>query len=177
MNLPAIHPDDTARARKSDPLTSHEAAGSNDLAASQAEVRTILNDLGAASDEQILAENQRRLDRGVAFTKLTPSRGRSARLEIGAEPYEVEGRIQRALTSTGSRAQMWTLNLTDLTALSDEELKIVLFDRLDALRSAGTHRGAWDRADARVRAARDEQDRRLNILLNAWKATKTEGAK
>src|SRR3546814_78290 len=110
MTIPLIFPTDTPRARRTDPLESHLAADGNDLAASQAEVRAILQTLGAATDDMILTQNERRLVDGRAITKLTPSRGRSARKEIGAVRVEVDGKALRAPTRTGTAAQVWRLN-------------------------------------------------------------------
>lgn len=110
MTIPLIFPvGDTARARRTDIATSHLAADASNLAASQAEVREILTILGAATDDMILTLNEKRHHEGRAVTRLTPSRGRSARKEIGAVRVEVDGRPLRAPTRTGTAAQVWRL--------------------------------------------------------------------
>ena len=109
MTFPMIFDTDTPRARRKDPIESHEAADGNDLWASQAEVRAILEILGEATDDMVLVVNEARLQAKVAITKLTPSRGRTARQEIGAEPVEVDGKRKRAQTRTGASAQVWRL--------------------------------------------------------------------
>lgn len=109
MTYPLIFETDGPRARRTDPISSHEAADGNDTAASQAEVRAILELVTEATDDMILVVNDARLAAHVAITKLTPSRGRSARKEIGAVRVEFDGAAKRAQTRTGATAQVWKL--------------------------------------------------------------------
>lgn len=93
-----IFPDDTARTRRSDPLTSHEAADSNDHAVSRgvvyAELRKV--DFGLADFEL-----QQRL-----AGRFSPERIRTARHEL-AEAGLVESLGIYRLTRAGRRAQVW----------------------------------------------------------------------
>lgn len=96
MSVPMIFPDDTARARRSDPVESHEAADRADTAASRRAVLAILAD-GPLSDEQVHARQ----------SVFTPERMRTARKEL-----ERQGRVVEAgegVTSKGRRCKTWTL--------------------------------------------------------------------
>jgi predicted transcriptional regulator len=94
-----IFPDDTARVRKSSPVTSHEAADSNNVSRSHKFLVKALTLWGPLA--QFEAEN---LLRGV----LSPSRIRSAFSEL-----EALGKVKRTdqfrLTPSGRRAQVWSL--------------------------------------------------------------------
>lgn len=94
-----IFPDDTARVRRSDPVTSSEAADSNDLAHSHRLVVWFLDGQNAAQfeAEECLVEEG-----------LSRSRVRSAFSEL-----EALGKVKRTdqfrLTPSRRRAQVWSL--------------------------------------------------------------------
>ena len=92
-----ILPDDTARVRQSDPITSHEAADSNDTAAS----RTFV--MFALIEHDMLASFE--LER-IADGLWSPSRIRTAVSEL-VERGLVEFAGVYRLTPSGRRAQVW----------------------------------------------------------------------
>ena len=99
ISVPTVLWDDFPRVRESDPITSHEAADSNNVSRSHQMVSKLLEQWGAVA--QFEAEN---LLRGV----LSPSRVRSAFSEL-----EALGRVKRTdefrPTPSGRRAQVWAL--------------------------------------------------------------------
>jgi predicted transcriptional regulator len=99
ISVPTVLWDDFPRVRESDPVTSHEAADSNNVSRSHQLVAKLLEQWGAVA--QFEAEN---LLRGV----LSPSRVRSAFSEL-----ETLGRVKRTdefrATPSGRRAQVWAL--------------------------------------------------------------------
>lgn len=76
-----ILPDDTARVRQSDPTTSHEAADSNDLAASRRYVMFMAHEYAPMTDHQL---EQRSQEAGGVWS---PSRLRTARNELMQPEY------------------------------------------------------------------------------------------
>ena len=96
---------DSPRTRATDPVTSHEAADSNRVAASTRAVLTALAE-GPADDSQILTRHIARVGRhGVAFT---PQRLRTARAEL-VEAGRVVHTGGFHVTGTGRRARVWGL--------------------------------------------------------------------
>ena len=97
-----IFPDDTARVRKSSPVTSHEAADSNNVSHSHLWVIVCLAKQPRAQFE---VEQMVR----SAQEPLSPSRIRSAFSEL-----EALGKVKRTdqfrLTPSGRRAQVWELS-------------------------------------------------------------------
>lgn len=95
-----LWPDDTARTRKTDPVTSHEAGDSNNVAASQ---------------QAVLAEF-RKVDFGYADFELqvklggqfSPERIRTARHELAEKGVLEFAGIYR-MTRSNRRAQVWWL--------------------------------------------------------------------
>lgn len=103
-----VFPDDTARARRSDPLTSHEAADSNNTAASRREVVEVLTWAACdLSDEAIVSAHERRFLGGRVGVRFTPSRLRTARHELAEAGVVVE--VGEARTRTGRRCKTWAL--------------------------------------------------------------------
>ena len=93
---PQILPDDTARTRRSDPVTSHEAADSNDVHGSQVSVLLILSMSGPLADHELVER----------IKDYSPSRVRTARHEM-----QEAGLIEYAgfdrLTAGKRRTQVW----------------------------------------------------------------------
>jgi len=103
MSAPAIHStfaEDTARARRTDPITSHEAADVNDVASSIGAVLDLLRAEGPMIDELI---ESRLLDRGCTFTG---QRLRTAREALVRQDL-VHHNGSHQLTSRGRRSQVW----------------------------------------------------------------------
>lgn len=104
MTFPIVFPDDTARTRKTDPNTSHEAGDVTQgiVAASRAVVYRILTDAGRPLTDEEIA------DEADWYATYSPSRLRTARHEL------VElGRVVAVGTVTpeGHRTRMtlWTV--------------------------------------------------------------------
>ena len=76
-----ILPDDTARVRQSDPITSHEAADSNDTAASRTFVMLMAHEHGPMTDHQL------EVRAGEVHCFWSPSRLRTARHELMQPEY------------------------------------------------------------------------------------------
>jgi len=93
---PKILPDDTARTRRSDPITSHEAADTNDVHGSQVAVLLTLAASGPLADHELVAR--------IGF--YSPSRVRTARHEL-AESGLVEFAGIYRLTAGKRRTQVW----------------------------------------------------------------------
>lgn len=107
--VPRILPDDTARTRRADPTTSHEAADTNDIAASSAEVLWLLKSSGPMADHELIAAHD--ADYGWSepgFRHFTPQRLRTARAEL-TESGAVEFTGIYRLTPSGRRAQVWAV--------------------------------------------------------------------
>lgn len=94
-----VFPDDTARTRKSDPVTSHESADSNQVALSQAAVLTIFRTSEPLADFEV----QQKL-----AGRYSPERIRTARHEL-AEAGVLTFTGYYHLTPRGRRAQVWAL--------------------------------------------------------------------
>lgn len=107
--LPTITFIDTARARRSDPTTSHEAADSNDLAESSAYVLLLLFAHGPLADHELTmkaaGDMSRYLPGVIAYT---PQRLRTARHELVESGHVVDTGIYR-LTASRRRAKVWEL--------------------------------------------------------------------
>lgn len=105
MDVPMIFPDDTARTRRSDPITSHEAADSNDVHGSKAYVLALLRHYGPQADFEI--EEAHRHELGQFDVPLySPSRLRTARSALVNEGL-VEFTGMYHLTDSGRRARVW----------------------------------------------------------------------
>lgn len=99
---PMIFPDDSARVRASDPVTSHEAADSNDVAESQLQVLATLAKVGPLADHEI---HEWLTHVGILFS---PSRVRTARHEL-LEAGLVEDTGMFHLTPARRRTKVWGL--------------------------------------------------------------------
>lgn len=103
FDVPMVLPDDAPRTRKSDPVTSHEAADSNRVPRSH---RLVLNVLYMHGRPMAQFE----VERAASFGRepLSPSRIRSAFTEL-----ELLGKVNRTdeyrQTPSGRRAQVWVL--------------------------------------------------------------------
>lgn len=101
--LPALFPDDWARTRLTDPVTSHEAADSTDPHASHTAVLNLLREQGALAQFQAEAHLN---------GQFSPSRIRSAFSAFSE--LEEQDRVKRlddtVLTPRGRRAQLWGLS-------------------------------------------------------------------
>lgn len=92
---------DIARARNSDPVTSHEAADSvNRIRESQQHVLDVLRIWGAATDEEIYE----RL--GTARLRISPSGARTRRSELVTKNLVVASG-DYGLTASGRRSIKW----------------------------------------------------------------------
>lgn len=90
--------DDTARARRSDHTTSHEAADTNNVRASLGLVLALLREHGPMADHELVAR----------IHTFTGQRVRTARAAlVGRGLVEATGFYR--LTPTGRRAQVWAL--------------------------------------------------------------------
>ena len=102
FDVPMILPDDSPRAHRTDPITSHEAADSNDVPLSHRLVMQTVDMAGGRGLAQFQAEAW--LD-----GQLSPSRVRSAFTEL-----ELLGKVARTdetrTTPSGRRAQVWVLS-------------------------------------------------------------------
>lgn len=111
MTLPLFNDDgERAFARRSDPPTSHEAAGSlpsDKLRASQQAVLTILRTHGPACDTDLVRLYQR-LSAGGRYPQQSESGIRTRRKELVAKGLVVDtGR--RTLTVSGRRTVVWAV--------------------------------------------------------------------
>jgi len=101
MSGPAIHAtfgEDTARARRSDPETSHEAADVNDVTSSIGAVLDILRTAGPMTDERLVAL--------LSHTPFTEQRLRTAR-EALVKKGLAKFTERWGQTSRGRRARIW----------------------------------------------------------------------
>ena len=102
---PPIHStfgEDSPRARRTDPITSHEAADSNDVTRSIGWVLSLLHNVGPLADHEIEAAARRR---DVRFTGQRLRTARAALVRQGKVTDSGETR----LTLNGRRAQVWQL--------------------------------------------------------------------
>jgi hypothetical protein len=102
MTVPMVYPG-SPNARRTDPLTSHEAADSVDEAASCAEVRRLLGKHGPLTDEQIAWKHAAPLPRPL----FSPSRLRTARHELEESGVVVD--VGEGRTRSGRRCRLWAL--------------------------------------------------------------------
>lgn len=103
MTTITMYPNDSARTRRSDPVTSHEAADSNDTAGSRAEVLRLLTTLGPLADHELVAAHDFN-----DTAHYTPQRLRTARHELTENGLVVETGYYH-LTNTRRRAKVWEL--------------------------------------------------------------------
>lgn len=97
--VPMIH-GDSPRTRRSDPITSHLAADTNDIKGSRRDVLDILQVFGPQADHEMVAM-------AAQYTPaFTPQRLRSARAEL-VELGLVEALGIYRLTASGRRANVW----------------------------------------------------------------------
>jgi hypothetical protein len=101
--LPFVFPDDTPRARRSDPLTSHEAADTNDIAGSRSAVLQVLT----ASQKPLADHEIEMAHRLYVYRPYTSSRLRTARHELVTDGLIESSGTTR--TPSGRRTQTWTL--------------------------------------------------------------------
>lgn len=101
-SVPMVYPG-SANTRRSDPLTSHEAADSVDEAASCAEVRRLLAAHGPLTDEEIAWKHAAPLPRPM----FSQSRLRTARSELKEAGVVIEAGEGR--TRSGRRCKKWAL--------------------------------------------------------------------
>lgn len=103
MAIPLLIFDDSPRARRSDPQTSHEAADTNDTARSRAAVLAVLN-----GSERPLADFEiESVHRTFTRTPFTPSRLRTARHELEEDGVVIP--VGTTRTPTGRRATTWAI--------------------------------------------------------------------
>lgn len=112
MTVPAIVPDDTSRARRADPVTSHAAADSitaDDREASEREVLEILADAGGP----ITADAVEQVHEVRTWQGKTPRRWAGSRLRTAIKQLADDGRVVEAgegKTRSGRRARTWRVN-------------------------------------------------------------------
>jgi len=95
--VPRIIPDDSARTRRTDPISSHEAADTNDTAASSREVLWLLKSSGPMADHELIAVTGARV---VSQKRYTPSRDLSdATIPITSNPPSEYADLCRALVA------------------------------------------------------------------------------
>lgn len=98
---PPVHSvfgDDTARVRKSDPLTSHEAADLNDVESSIGLVLASLRGFGPSADHELVQM--------LSTSGFTPQRLRTARAALVERGLVEQSGIYR-LTAHNRRAVVW----------------------------------------------------------------------
>ena len=106
--VPAILPDDSPRARRTDPSTSHESADSNNVTGARLEVFALMSE--PLADHELVAKHaevQALVGEPVTYT---PQRLRTARAEL-TESGLVEFTGMYRLTHTGRRAQVWAVSV------------------------------------------------------------------
>lgn len=99
---------DTARTRRTDPLSSHEAADTNAVTASQAFVRDMLFLSEPLADHELIVRCEQEFADYPNMRRYSPSRIRSARHEL-TEQGAVEFAGYYHLTPGGNRTQVWRL--------------------------------------------------------------------
>lgn len=97
---PMIWPDDSPRVRRSDPLTSHEAADHNDVEKSIGLVLSTLKAFGPSADHELV--------QFLGHSGFTPQRLRTARAALVERGLVEESGIYR-LTPHGRRAIVWSV--------------------------------------------------------------------
>jgi hypothetical protein len=107
MTAPTLLFRDTPRVRNTDPLTSHAAADTNDIAASSRFVLYALKGAGPLADHELVALH----DRTQPFVQeyfgtFTPQRLRTARHEL-TEIGMIEATGYFRLTPSGRKANVW----------------------------------------------------------------------
>lgn len=100
--LPMVWPE-SPNARRTDPVTSHEAADLTDTARSRAAVLTILR----AASKPLSDEEIDRAHRTLTLTPFTPSRMRTARHELVERGSVVAVGVTRS--ATGRKTTTWSL--------------------------------------------------------------------
>ena len=100
-----LWPEDRARTRINDPITSHQAADSNQPADSRAEVMDILRRLGPLADHELVVAHEL-LRHPVRFTPQRLRTARSELVELG-QVAVVEGKTR--MTPTGRNALVWAV--------------------------------------------------------------------
>lgn len=101
--LPILWPDDSPRARRDDPVTSHEAADTTDTAGSRLAVRRILE----ASSKPLADHEIEKVHRTLTSTPYTGQRLRTARHEL--VQFGVIEAAGTTRTPTGRRTRTWRL--------------------------------------------------------------------
>lgn len=101
---------DTARVRRSDPATSHEAADSNDIQGARVEVLWYLQ-IEPLADHELIEryDIDTRWDDSKHYT---PQRLRTARKEL-VDAGRVEATGIYRLTATGGKANVWQIKEVD----------------------------------------------------------------
>jgi hypothetical protein len=102
MTVPLIFPDDTARARESDPLTSHAAADLNDTAGSRRAVLLIMQ-----AYRRPLADHEIEAIHNEAGGRYTGQRLRTARDEL--VDRGVVASVGESTTPHGRKCLTWAL--------------------------------------------------------------------
>lgn len=95
------------RARRSDPITSHEAADSNDVYPSQTYVFDLLWLLGPSTDHELVAAAEKDFKEHPEQVAWTPQRLRSARSELAGRGLVVHPEGEYRPSPSGRRAQVW----------------------------------------------------------------------
>lgn len=125
MSTPAILStlgEDTARARRGDPTTSHEAADSISRKAREESAREVLAILADAEHpltaEEIQEHHEARAFIGQAERTYSPSRIRTGLRQL-RDDEQVEPTEQRGVTKTGRSAQTFTITQRGTDALHE----------------------------------------------------------
>lgn len=112
MTAQIVMAGDTARVRRSDPLTSHEAADSNDIHGAREEVLWYLSIEPLADHELVERFYADYRISGFNQLRYTPQRLRTARKEL-VDMGRVEATGIYRLTATGGRANVWQIKEVD----------------------------------------------------------------
>lgn len=101
---------DGPRVRRTDPVTSHEAADSNNVPASQTYVFDLLYLSGPCADHELVAKAEAEFRAHPMSASWTPQRIRSARSELVGRGLvrAVEGVFRPG--PSGRRAQVWEIS-------------------------------------------------------------------
>lgn len=103
MTIPLIFPDDSPRARRGDPLSSHEAADTNDTAGSRRAVLLIMQ-----AFRQPLPDHEIERIHDESGGRYTGQRLRTARCELVDMGVVVDSG-EGSLTPKGRRCKTWAL--------------------------------------------------------------------
>lgn len=98
---------DGPRVRVTDPITSHIAADSNNLTASQTYVSDMLWLLGPSADHELIAYCEAEFAANPSQKRWSPSRLRSARHELTGRGLVVEVEGELRVTPFGGPAKVW----------------------------------------------------------------------